>query len=418
MSNYSIISHPTESRLLVVSGSDGWTLPSHAGREAPDIIADIRDQFGIEVTVLRTVAQGVDYALYALDNHSPDWAPPQAMAWFGPHELDQIANKEHRSILKRWFDTVPVQDWARPGWYDEAVAWIRRYTDAPIEQFRVRPTGNVMRVGDWYFKAVMHGLNEHEPALTQFLAEHFPDNIPTVEAVHLERGWFLQHDAGIAIREFNDLDQWAAAIRHYARLQQQADVEAISALGVKDRSLEVLPALYERIVNVPDLWVADAEEDAIPPDKLAEVKTYRPQVERICQQLGTYNIPMALHHDDFSGANILLKDDRINFIDWGESYITHPFCSLFIFLRYAAYVFKLKSDDPALAHLRDAYLLEWRDYGSLSELVDAYKLAADLAKLHRALTWRDFYERLEPSDRVQYVGNAEYWLQVFLGLQE
>jgi hypothetical protein len=81
-------------------------------------------------------------------------------------------------------------------------------------------------------------------------------------------------------------------------------------------------------------------------------------------------------------------------------------------LRWARLVFGY--DAATLDGLRDAYLYEWRAYGSLERLREAYQLAWRLTPLTRALTWYRIVANQEPSARWQYEDAAPYWLSLFL----
>ncbi|NYV78254.1 aminoglycoside phosphotransferase family protein, partial [Streptomyces sp. UH6] len=75
---------------------------------------------------------------------------------------------------------------------------------------------------------------------------------------------------------------------------------------------------------------------------------------------------------------------RHTFFDWGDSSVTHPFCSLLVTSR----VFRYEYGDEALPRLRDAYLDAWTAPGRTArDLRRALGHALRLAALTRAAAW-------------------------------
>jgi aminoglycoside phosphotransferase (APT) family kinase protein len=137
----------------------------------------------------------------------------------------------------------------------------------------------------------------------------------------------------------------------------------------------------------------------------------------MCAELASYGIPETLHHDDLGPGNVL---DRTNgqFVsfDWGDSAVTHPFCSAFIPLRVARLVY----DAPlqVLERLRDAYLARWLEFGPLEHLRTAFSLAHRLGALQRALTWYEGVPQLDPASRWEFADAPGYFLLHFFDGRE
>ena len=62
--------------------------------------------------------------------------------------------------------------------------------------------------------------------------------------------------------------------------------------------------------------------------------------EQMCVELAAYGIPESLNHGDFHDGNILLKNGRITFFDWGDATVTHG--ALEVNLQYL----RREDDDP------------------------------------------------------------------------
>src|SRR5712692_9551607 len=172
--NYAFIPHPTNREVLLLAVDDCWTLPRLEGRdelgpyEARDIQQAIWAQLGLEITVLDALHPRFEnerkekHIVYATENHSPHWSPPENARWIGRDGLAglSLSVPEHRAVLEAWFDEVEHGDipykrvpWARPGWFDQATTWIERELVsqgynivAPIEQVHVRVWSTILRV--------------------------------------------------------------------------------------------------------------------------------------------------------------------------------------------------------------------------------------------------------------------------------
>jgi len=446
--NYALIPHDTS--ILLLQENDHWTLPRHSANEAGDIHRAIQEQLGLDVTVLDAISPGnrfkdeqtVDSVVYATDNHSLHWSPAENARWMGRAELANIALAvpEHHVELESWFDEVetgniPAQrvPWARIGWFDGARAWIEEQVVrlgyaivAPIEQIHVRAWSTVLRVhtsgGLLYFKAVAAGF-AYEPALTQFLAAHWPECIPHVFAVDTEQRWMLMKDAGRPLRELLLKGDTLAnsvyleqALARYAQFQIQttAYTDALLSSGCPDRRLRMVPSLFEQLIADSAVLLI-GQKGGITEAELKQLRDFTPRVQEMCDELASYQLPETLHHDDFHSNNILLNERGYVFFDWGDSAVTHPFCSLFAALRSAKY--RLHYADEALLRLRDAYLAPWTGFAShlsREQLLAAFDIAQRLGMLSRALTWYAVVSPLEERVKWGYEDAVPYWLRLFL----
>ena len=95
---HALLPHVAEPRVLLLREPDGWALPhfqpeqrSFAGlADAGRINRALADRLGVAVTVLRCAHLRVERgererveAIFALENHSPEWAPPADARWVG-----------------------------------------------------------------------------------------------------------------------------------------------------------------------------------------------------------------------------------------------------------------------------------------------------------------------------------------------
>lgn len=447
--NYSMILYPSEPRVLLIDGAEGWALPSHETDEAPAIRKLMRERYQLDATLLGTA--GGRYldaehdeasSIFALETHGTPGELPAGARWASLADLARLrlADEDQRAVIAQWLrdreqGTAPPERvaWARLGWLDTATAWIHSQLDrlgytgvGAVEQVRIRPWSAVLRVatdrGDVYFKAVPRG-TAFEVPLTETLAELQPAHTPTVLAVDPERHWLLMADAGVSLRPAmmagGDPAPYAAALDAFARFQMATapQVGRFVALGCPDRRLDRLPALFARILADRETLLVGLPGGLSEHD-YARLHAMAPEVERMCAHLASYALPVAtLHHDEITPGHVIPADNGgYIFFDWGDSAITHPLCSLMMVLRWARLV--LGYDAPALANLRDAYLMPWTAYEPVERLAEAYAVAARLALLCRALTWYDGISTVEPGARWEIEDSAAYFLGLFLNGEE
>ena len=123
--------------------------------------------------------------------------------------------------------------WQDPNWLKESADWIRTETKrnsiqiiGEIEQPHIYPWSTVMNVmtneGTLYFKATAPE-TIYETALTQKLADWYPQYLPKFISVDTYRGWMLMRDGGeklrASIRPAKDITPWKQVIPLLAEVQ-------------------------------------------------------------------------------------------------------------------------------------------------------------------------------------------------------
>ena len=446
--NYSIIpqyadysSHNEPLRLLLIQEAQGWTLPRHNSDSEMEISELMRDQLGLTTTFLYTAYDRYRdddddereeiHRVYALENHSPG-VEPRMGKWMSREAIAglDLLVPEHRAVIEAWFDEMEHDShrwrlpWMYSGWYDQAVAWIREqiaslgYTiTGEIVQVKVRVWSEVMRVptdgGMLYFKAVPTYF-AYEPRMTQLLYHYAPTQTPPLLVVDEQRLWMLMQDAGTVMRGERDPKRWETMLTLYAQLQMKLidHVDELLAADVPDGRLLKLPRIYEDVLADRQFLLL-GQEKGLPMHEYEQLLSMTPQVEEMCAKLASYDIPETLHHDDLHGNNVLWNGETYIFFDWSDSFVTHPFCSLFIVLRVATFV--LKFDEETQNRLITAYLTPWTRYAPMEQLREAFTIAHRLGTLLRSLTYYYLIKSLEPSMREDYEDALPYFLRVFLG---
>ena len=321
--------------------------------------------------------------------------------------------------------------WQDPGWQKGAHAWIRSQAEhnsiqltGEIEQPHVLHWSTVMRVpsneGMLFFKATAPETIQ-EIALTQNLAEWYPEDMPELIAVDTARGWMLMRDGGeplrACIRPTKNIKSWEPVITRYAELQigLAGHVNEILALGIPNHRLAALPPLYSQLLTDGESLLI-GQEKGLTTDEFHRLQNLKSRFEGLCVELAAFGIPESLNHGDFHDGNVLLKDDRITFFDWGDADVTHPFVSLRTF--FVSIEIALELDDyaftPEMAALLDLYLEPFQKYASKDDLRKAYALSKPVASIVKTLAWHQSITRMDDSMRGEYAWIVPELLKEFL----
>jgi aminoglycoside/choline kinase family phosphotransferase len=310
--------------------------------------------------------------------------------------------------------------WYNPDWQKQAHEWIRSEAQhhsivltGEIEQNHAYAWSTVMRVpsdrGMLFFKATA-GETLYEAALTQKLSGWFPDSMPDLVAVDPSRGWMLMRDGGeqlrASIRPTKDVMPWESVIKRYAELQiGLADhVDEMLSLGVLDHRLHALPALYSLLLTDEASLMIDQEKGLSSAD-FQQLQNLKSRFETICSDLSAFGIPESLNHGDFHDGNVLIKNGRITFFDWGDADVTHPFVSLrtfFVSMEISLQLEEWAAPTPEMLTLLDRYLEPWERFSSKDRLLQAYKLSRPVASIVKALAWHNSISKMESILREQY----------------
>jgi hypothetical protein len=331
-------------------------------------------------------------------------------------------NQTPEQSTLRWYD---------PAWQKQAHAWIhaeaRRNSiqlTGEIEQPHAYAWSTVMRVpsdaGMLFFKATAPE-TVYESALTQKLAGWYPDCMPDLIAVDTSQGWMLMRDGGeqlrASIRPTQDIKPWEPVIARYADLQiGLADhVPEILALGIPDHRLAVLPNLYSQLLaDEPSLMLG--QEKGLTQVEFQRLKDLTPRFAQICTDFAAFGIPESVNHGDFHDGNVLLKNGRITFFDWGDASVTHPFVSLRTF--FVSIEIALKLDDysftPEMAALLEIYLQPFQKFALREKLLIAHRLSKPVASIAKTLAWHQTISRLDGDLKDEYAWIVPEVLREFM----
>lgn len=435
---YALIPHCVESGCLLLPGEDGWVLPAYHPEDrytaqVGPLNSYLREHLGADVTVLRCAHLEVDRtgttatadALFIMENHNPDWSPPEGSRWVGREELARLplAHKWVRPHIMEWFREEatgqippPRAPWAFKGWLTCITDWA--FTELAAQGIRLEGTlgqvkhwdiSSVWRiktnVGDIYFKATP-GIFAHEPRMTLGLAHLFPEYIPAPLAVatYPDQGWMLLPNFGGAVMWKPTLEQKEDVLRLLARMQIRSIPRTadLFAVGCLDRRLDKLAA------QVAEMSRDDIALAGLTPQEREKLTTLLPSIEATCRHLSSGPVPQTLLHGDFHGGNIAVHDGTYTIFDWTDGCITHPFFDLLTFI---------DPDKDDYAQLRDAYLEEWTQFAPIEILRHTFEETYRLGGLYHALSYRNINANVEPAMQAELEGAFEYFLRLYLAQQ-
>jgi len=321
--------------------------------------------------------------------------------------------------------------WQDLEWRKEVREWIHTQAQhhsilitGEIEQAHMYAWSTVLHIptdqGKLFFKATAHE-TLHEAALTQSLALWFPDCMPEFLAIDARRGWMLMRNGGeplrASIRPKKDLTPWKPVIKRYAEVQVSLAEHTTELLSLRlpDHRLGVLPRLFTELLADKSDFLID-QEKGLTATEWQEVKAKASRFEQICAELAAYRIPESLDHGDFHDGNILERDSRITFFDWGDASVTHPFTSLRTF--FVSIEISLGLEDyaftPVMAELLDIYLEPFQQFASKEELRTAYQVSKPVASVVKALAWHRTISPLEGDLRKEYAWIVPELMREFL----
>ncbi|MEI8413053.1 MULTISPECIES: aminoglycoside phosphotransferase family protein [unclassified Kribbella] len=378
------------------------------------VVQALREQLAIEAYVLTCLDDEPTYLMVSAG------AAPANARWV--HELDDPAAIAARKHLALPPDSPVTPAWTMPGWYDEALPWIdsRTARTGPAAQVRSWGLSNVLRIptadGDVYFKALAHSstvrparvdalplLFAHEPLLLQRLSEERPDAVPAPLAIDEQRAWMLLPDLGSPLADEPDISVWIDAVRGHARLQRSYADQPDRLLGFScvDRRLAVLDAELDR------LFGPNPATDRLDSAERARLPRRAEQLREAITELAAIGVPETLLHGDLHPRNLAVRDGRVLAFDWTDAAVSHPFLDLVTFFEERSPL----SMDPLLM---GAYLTEWEEYASHSDLRRALELAKELGALHQTMTSLHLPDHVSGPSSESMLRGAVWWLRQVL----
>jgi hypothetical protein len=322
--------------------------------------------------------------------------------------------------------------WDEPGWLEGVRTWIEnelarvgRPATGPIEILHRRAWSAFAQIptdgGPIYFKASAPALL-FEAGLTAALRRWHPELTVPLLAVDAERGWMLTADAGPTLRSQlhrpEDLRRLDPLLQRYAVLQGGLvrRVPEMLAMGVPDRRSERLPGLYDELLGDTSALRLGLD-GGMTPEQHRRLKALRPRFADECAQLAEAGPPDTLVHEEIHSGNILVTPSGELLTDWGDSCLAHPFVSILVMLRSAAWWLDVPETHPEVQRLRDVYLEAWTSHAPRHALHAVLATAYRVAMVVRSLAYQAILGPLAESYRIENDA-IQGWLVDYLESEE
>lgn len=438
---FTLILHPDGHRVLLVPDGSGWTLPYFTRVQwelwscTGDVNTAMQRQFGITPVTLRCHDLGATEAgdwwlVYGVECAYTTNIPLGNGRWAVFEEIvhEGMLPSYLSACLRNWiaWEAQPTDrrvPWYRRGWAPSAVVWMTAQVQAlglgitaPPQQRRSCQRSTIWEIstaeGPLFFKAVP-SFFRHEIAITQYLAQCFPDAVPHILAADEQCGWMIMDNAGDhTLDRSSSLETWCSVINRYAEMQvaMSHHCDRLAALGCPALS----PTNYGNVLG--ELLM---DEEALTPvnprcaltvDERSALRKHRQHIATVAQHLANAVIPLTLEHGDFWSAQVLLNQNTPVIIDWSDVSITMPFFSLFKELIPHEMRMVFPESPDAEDHIREAYLEPWTPFASRDQLHDLYEQARAVAALHyAAFSYRYLMPQMEV--RWEHCNMIPYYLK-------
>lgn len=408
---YVVLPDHTGQRIALVPRADAYQLPEFK-READtrfNTVGTANDAvmaaWRIRVTVARCLAAGSDEtpAVFILHNQDATSSLPAEGQWIEITRLKELAytTPVQRKYVLDWL--VSEQDetwkhlpWSSATWLSKVTKWIHQTVQSSgakvigeLHQVRTWAISCVYRVetsaGTVYFKALPAFLG-HEPTLTQYMARHFPQNLPDVTAIEPNEHWMLTKEMGGP--EPESKADWELVLRTLIRIQDHCkqNLTELLGFGVKDRPVARLPKLLEPVIA--ELTRAEMrafyEVNEAEAERLAGRLRALPE---LCAELTACGIPDTLMHGDLWGPNVIMRDTFSSkspiIFDWTDGAISHPFFDIFCLLW-------AEKNDAKRRDAKEAHINVWSDLYPHKTVMRAFELAERVAPYYYLIAWRNY----------------------------
>jgi hypothetical protein len=349
--------------------------------EAADVVAAVRQQHGVDITVLRLVDA------------------PRDRQWGGA--VTYLAETEQRPprSLEPWSGDDPLaehplrQEWARPGGPARLLGW----AEGRLAEHGIHLTGPAEQMRSWNLSGIWRLPTTSGPVWLKAVPDFFAHEGAVMEwagprAVPPLHGWTRGRVLMAEVPGGPNHETRGAALEPMARLLTEVQerslgrLDELRALGVPDRRLPLVQRSIEAVV--------EAQAPALTPGERAVVTRLVDTLPERAAAIDACGVPDALVHGDFHPGNVggTAPDHRI--LDWGDSFIGNPLIDEFAFVQ------RLDQRDAASA--REWFLTAWRRIAPGSDPERAVELLRPVLPLLAAVVYARFCAAIEPDERVYH----------------
>jgi len=366
-------------------------------QEAGDLVAALRERYGLDTVVLRLVSASTT-------EFQPGADVAYAVELLG--DLPPGLSLEPCEELDLGSEEDPLRmPWARLGGVAADVEW----ADRELARLNRRRTGPPAQVRSWNLSLLLrlptdHGVVwlKHVPPFLRHEGEIMElvraesAAVPTIFAADRGQGRLLLDD--VAGQDMYNVDSELAIRMVESHVRLQAGMTgrrgAILATGAPDWGAAAL--LHE----VTNLLAPEGMVDGL--DQFAS------RLPAMLEALYSCGLGDTLIHGDFFPGNFRFDGRRLVLLDWGDSGWGHPLLDMTAFLE------RIRPEQ--VSRVRDTWIQAWNEAYPGADVSRAADLIRPIGAVRQAVIYRRFLDGIEASERVYHRADVPRWLRRAIAL--
>jgi hypothetical protein len=358
--------------------------------ENQDVVAAVRERFGLDVTVLRLLDAPSDRLFGGHVTYLAETGTSPGIA-LEPWAGDPLADEPLR------------QDWARPGGPAVLLGW----AEDELGRHGIRLMGRPEQMRSWNLSAIWRLPTSEGRVWLKAVPPFFAHEGAVIEWVgaptaprllaHAQGRTLMAEIPGPSNHDTRGAALLLPMVELLTRLQERSvgRTEELLARGVPDRRLGLMVPRIEA--------VAAGEGAALEPGERLALDALVDDLPRRLRQIDGCGVPDSLVHGDFHPGNVAGAVDGYVILDWGDSFVGHPLVDELAFVR------RLGPQDRAAA--REAFVGAWRRIAPSCDPERAAELLRPVLPLLAAVMYADFCANIEPDERVYHQADAGLMLR-------
>lgn len=409
----------------VLGRRDGllWCLPrvttKRWSRTAPNLLSEIKQQFGIQAIVLDVLEAPSHDALVLVEAiERPQVEVDSSFSWRKLQDLamEEFAEDELEVVRGLIFGGATGRgQFSRLGWIEDVLNWAAACMDVDpsqfmkIKQLNASSNSTLIRLETdkglaVWFKAVA------DPEMTEYrvtaaLRELFPDYLPTLLGMHDVWQAWLMEDGGRPLDAMeNARPRLFEEVAHHLAELQKASISTTASLldqGCADLRISSLRARMPAIMVALEEAVEVSDYGKHSYLRKARIRALQQTFQEAADQLDASGVPDTLIHTDISTENILIADGTCIFTDWAQAAIGNPIAN---FEQLRIQVAQHHNAPAIHDRLLSAYMRTWSSQLNASQIRRAFMATPPVAIAMYLDTRRDWLspEKLREPQFVRY----------------